>query len=194
MLAELDEEKEEEEEEEEEKGELKETRGQRDAWKHLISDDMLHPLQPLQQLISLELSHCRDVTDQGILHLAALTRLEKLVLYDVRSITDAMWLHLAHMTSLQQVWLGNSHHLTLEGVATFCSLAAVTFRAAHAARVAAAPHLVHPVPSVLFVLCCVPPVDDTPHPSPLPYPLSAYDSDLWRRCGCGDDTCPRAQE
>ncbi len=69
---------------------------------------MLHALQPLQQLTSLKLSHCRDVTDDGIQHLTALTHLESLELRDVRSITDAMWSHLAQMTSLRNVRLSNS--------------------------------------------------------------------------------------
>ncbi len=121
---------------------------------HLITDDMLRALQPLQQLTIVTLSRCRGVTDQGMAHLTACTKLERLDLGDVRTITDAMWPHLAHMTSLRDVRLGNSHQLTTTGVSAYCALAAVTYHAAHAARVAAAPHLVHGAPPRVSLHCC----------------------------------------
>ncbi len=164
----------------------------KDEWSHFISDVMPHALQPLQQLTSLKLPFCRDVTDDGIAHLTALTRLETLHLHDVRSITDAVWPHLAQMTSLREVTLGNSHHLTLDGVSQFCLLAAVTFTAARAVRVITSPHAVHPRPSVSLRVCC--PRAAAAAAAELSFPLHADDCALTCGCECGEDTCPKRQQ
>ncbi len=147
------------------------------------SDDMIHALQPLQQLEALTITQCQAVTDAGIAHLTAFTRLEYLDLQQTHSITDAMWPHLAQMTSLRDVYLTNSQRVTLDGVTGYCALVAVSYRAAHAARIAAAPHQIHPPPSLsLLCLCPRPPETDVDAlhayqqlmgPLPRPYPMGS---------------------
>ena len=86
-----------------------------------ITDDLLPYLSNLTNLVELDLSSCKKITDNGFVYLSNLTNLKILSLNNC-NITDTGLSYLSNLTNLQILNLGECYEITDDGLVYLSNL------------------------------------------------------------------------